>query len=185
MWICMYSNCDIKICMSSFWLLSFCICPNLWLVGTDWNHQFSGRLLTSKYKFKRNKKSYLAKINCSDVLGLLLLKLNTPLEHHPPKSKTMDSLMLAIKASTVDERSSPDSPNSYGKVNKTFACYFVVEMLEVNLLFDCWFYHSSQSLPTPYASYVPDEIYSDLTYNRDLIVSYCIRREIRTTGMFD
>jgi hypothetical protein len=92
--------------------------------------------------------------------------------------------MLAIKASTVDEHSSPDSPNSYGKVNKTFAC-FVVEMLAVNLLFDCWLYNSSQSLPAPYASYAPDEIYRDLTYNRDLTVSYCIHCEIRTTGMFD
>ncbi len=92
--------------------------------------------------------------------------------------------MLASKASTVDECSSPDSPNSYGKINKTFAC-FVVEMLAVNLLFGCWFYHSSQSSPTPYASYVPDEIYSDLTYNRDLIVSYCICCETGTTGMFD
>jgi hypothetical protein len=109
---------------------------------------------------------------------------NTPLEHHSSKSKTTDSLMLAIKASTVDERSSPDSPNLYGKVNKTFAC-FVVEMLAVNLHYDCWFYHSSQSLPATYASYVPDEIYSDLTYKRDLIVSYCIPCEIGTTGMFD
>jgi hypothetical protein len=154
------------------------------LVGNDWNHQFSGRLLTSKYKFKKNKESYLVKINCSDVLGLFLLMLNTPLEHHSSKSKTPDSLMLAIKASTVDERSSPDSPNLYGKVKKTFAC-FVVEMLAVNLLFDCWFNHSSQSSPDPYASYVPDEIYNDLTYNRDLIMSNCIRREIGTTGMFD
>ena len=126
----------------------------------------------------------MAKINCSDVLGLLLLMLNTPLEHHSSKSKTADSLMLAIKASNVDERSSPDSPNLYGKVNKTFA-HFVVEMLAVNLLFDYWFYHSSQSSPAPYASYVPDEIYNDLIYNRNLIVSYCIRREIGTTGMFD
>ncbi len=92
--------------------------------------------------------------------------------------------MLAIKASTVDERSSPDSPNSYGKVTKTFAP-FVVEMLAVNLLFDCWFNHSSQSSPAPYASYVPDEIYNDLTYNKGLIVRYCIFREIGTTGMFD
>ncbi len=92
--------------------------------------------------------------------------------------------MLAIKASTVDERSSPDSPNSYGKVNKTFA-HFVDEMLAVNLLFDCWFYHSSQSSPAPYASYVPDEICNDLTYNRGLIVSYRICREIGITGMFD
>ena len=92
--------------------------------------------------------------------------------------------MLVIKASTVDERSFPDSPNWYGKVNKTFAC-FVVEMLAVNLLFDCWFYHSSQSSPAPYASYVPDEIYNDLTYNRDLIVSDCICCDIGTTGMFD
>jgi hypothetical protein len=76
--------------------------------------------------------------------------------------------MLAIKASTVDDRSSPGSPNSYGKVNKTFA-RFVVEMLAVNLLLDCWFYHSSKSSPAPYASYVPDKVYSyrDLTYNRD------------------
>ncbi len=65
--------------------------------------------------------------------------------------------MLAIKASTVDEGSSPDSPSLYGKVNKTFA-HFVVEMLAVNLLFDCWFYHSSQPSPAPYASYVPDEM---------------------------
>ncbi len=126
----------------------------------------------------------MVKINCSDVLGLLLLMLNTPLEHHSSTSKTTDSLMLAIKASTVDERSCPDSPNSDGKVTKTFAC-FVVEMLAVNLLFDCWFNHSSQSSPAPYASYFPDEIYNDLTYNRDLIVSYCIHREIGTTGMFD
>jgi hypothetical protein len=110
--------------------------------------------------------------------------LNTPLEHHSSKSKMTDSLMLAIKASTVDECSSPDSPNSYGKVTKTFAC-FLVEMMAVNLLFDCWFNHSSQSSPAPYASYIPDEIYNDLTYNRDLIVSYCICREIGTTGMFN
>jgi hypothetical protein len=103
------------------------------LVGTDWNHQFGGCLLTSKYKFKKNKESYLATSNCSDVLGLLILLLNTPLEHHSSLSKTTDSLMLVIKASTVYERSSPDSPNSYGKVNKTFAC-FVVELLAVNLL---------------------------------------------------
>ncbi len=69
----------------------------------------------------------MAKINCSDVLGLLLLMLNTLLERRSSKSKTTDSLMLAIKASTVDERSSPDSPNLYGKVNETFA-RFVVEM---------------------------------------------------------
>jgi hypothetical protein len=62
--------------------------------------------------------------------------LNTPLEHHSSLSKTTDSLMLAIKASTVDERSSPDSPNLYGEVNKTFA-HFVVEIMAVNLLFDC------------------------------------------------
>jgi hypothetical protein len=43
-------------------------------------------------------------IHGSDVLGLLLLMLNTLLEHHSSKSKTTDSLMLAIKASTVDER---------------------------------------------------------------------------------
>ncbi len=111
----------------------------------------------------------MAKSNCSNILGLLILMLYTPLEHHSSLSKTTDSLMLAIKASSVDERSSPDSPNLYGKVNKTFA-HFVVEMLAVNLLFDCWF----QSLLAPYASYVPDEIYRDLTYNRDLIVSFCI-----------
>ncbi len=124
------------------------------------------------------------KSNCSDVLGLLILMLNTPLEHHSSLSKTMDSLMLAIKTSTLDERSSPDSPNMYGKVNKTFAC-FVVELLAVNLLFDCWFNHSSQTSPAPYASNIPDEIYRDLTYNRELIVNYCIRHELGTTGMFD
>jgi hypothetical protein len=110
--------------------------------------------------------------------------LNTPLEHLSSKSKTTYSLMLAIKASTNDERSSPESPNLYGKVNKTFAC-FVVVMLAVNLLFDCWFNHSSQSSPTPYASYIPDGIYNDLTYNRYLILRYLICHEIGTTGMFD
>jgi hypothetical protein len=59
--------------------------------------------------------------------------LNTPLEHHSSLSKTTDFLMLAIKASTLDERSSPNSPILYGKVNNTFAC-FVVELLAVNLL---------------------------------------------------
>ncbi len=164
--------------------LFFCICSTLWLVGTDWNYQFGGRLLTSKYKFKKNKESYLVKSNCSDVLVLLILMLNTPLEHHSSLSKTTDSLMLAIKASTLDERSSPDTPNSYRKVNKTFAC-FVVELLAVNLLFDCWFNHSSQTLPAPYASNILDEIYRDPAYNRELIVNYCIRHEIGTTGMFD
>jgi hypothetical protein len=136
----------------------------------------------SKYKFKKNKELYLAKSNCSDVLSLLIFTSN--FEHHSSISKRTDSLMSAIKASTVDEHSSPDSPDLYGKVNKTFAC-FVVELLAVNLLFDCWFYHSSQTSPAPYASYVPDEIYRDLTYNRDLIVSYCICRELGTTGMLD
>jgi hypothetical protein len=95
----------------------------------------------------------------------------------------MDSLTLAIKSSNVDEHSSPDSPNSYGKVNKTFAC-FVVELLGVNLLFDCWFNHSSQTSSALYAKKVPDEIYRDLKTNRDLIVSYCICHELGTTGMF-
>ncbi len=168
-----YTKLTMWICMSSFWLISFCICSTLWLLGTDWNHQFGGSLVTSKYKFKKNKESYLEKSNCSDVLG-----------HHSSGSKTTDSLMLAIKSSTVNQRSSPDSPNSYGKVDKTFA-HFVVELLAVNLLFDCWFNHSSQTSPTPYASNVPDEIYRDLTTNRDLIVSYCICHELGTTGMFD
>jgi hypothetical protein len=106
------------------------------LLGTDWNHQFGGHLVTSKYKINKNKESYLAKSNCSDVLGALILMLNMPLEHHSSQSKTTDSLMLAIKVSTVDERSSPNSPNLYGKVNKTFA-HFAVELLAVNLLFDC------------------------------------------------
>ncbi len=92
--------------------------------------------------------------------------------------------MLAIMASTLDERSSPDSPNLYGKVKKTFACV-VVELLAVNFLFVCWFNHSSQSLPAPYPSNILDEIYIDLTYNRELIVNYCICHEIGITGMFD
>ncbi len=92
--------------------------------------------------------------------------------------------MLAIKTSTLDEPSSPDSPNSYGKVNKTFA-HFGVELLAVNILFDCWFNHSSQTLPALYASNIPDEIYRDLTYNRELIMNYYIHHEIGTTGMFD
>ncbi len=92
--------------------------------------------------------------------------------------------MLAIKASTLDECSSPDSPNLYGKVNKTFAC-FVVELLAINLLYYCWFNHSSQTSSAPYASNIPDEIYRDLTYNRKLIVNYCIRHELGTTGIFD
>jgi hypothetical protein len=80
----------------------------------------SGHLLTSKYKFKKNKESYLAKINCSAVLGLL--------EHHSSKSKTTDFLMLAIKASTVDEHSSLDSPILYGKVKRPLLV----------LLLKCW-----------------------------------------------
>jgi hypothetical protein len=58
-------------------------------------------------------------------------------------------------------------------------------VLAVNLLFDCWFNHSSQTLPASYSSNIPDEIYKDLTYNRELIVNYCIHHEIGTTGMFD
>jgi hypothetical protein len=92
--------------------------------------------------------------------------------------------MLAIKSSTVDECSSPNSPNLYGKVNKTFV-HSLVELLAVNLLFDCWFNHSSQTLPTPYVKKDPDEIYRDLTTNRDLIVSYCICHELGTTVMFN
>ncbi len=126
----------------------------------------------------------MEKSNCSDVLGVLVLMLSTPLEHHSSGSKTTDSLMLAIKSSTVNERSSPDSPNSYGKVNKTFA-HFVVELLAVYLLFDCWFNHSSQTSPAPYAKKVPDEIYKDLKINRDLIASYCICHILGTTSMFN
>jgi hypothetical protein len=92
--------------------------------------------------------------------------------------------MLVIKASTLDERSSPDSTNLYGKVNKTFV-HFVIELLAVNLLFNSWFNHSSQTSPAPYASNIPDEIYRDLTYNRKLIVNYCICHEIGTKSMFD
>jgi hypothetical protein len=65
-----------------------------------------------------------------------------------------DSLTLAIKASTVDEHSSPDSPNSYGEVNKTFA-RFVVEMLAVNLLFDCCFCHIIFTHPSHHPLLMP------------------------------
>jgi hypothetical protein len=140
------------------------------LLGTDWNHQFGGHLVTSKYKFNKNKELYVEKSNCSDVLGVLILMLKSPLEHHSSLSETTDSLMLAIKASTGNERSPSNSPNSYGKVNMTFA-RFDVELLAVNLHFDCWFNHSYQTSTAPYASKVPDEIYRDLTTNRDLIVS--------------
>ncbi len=34
------------ICMSSFWLISFFIFSTLWFIGTDWKHQFGGRLIT-------------------------------------------------------------------------------------------------------------------------------------------
>jgi hypothetical protein len=76
------------------------------------------------------------------------------------------------------------SPNSFGKVNKTFA-HFVVELLSVNLLFDCWFNHSSQTSPAPYAKKVPDEIYRDLPTYRDAIVNYCICNELGTTVVYD
>jgi hypothetical protein len=83
--------------------------------------------------------------------------LNCPLEHYSSPAKTIDFLMLVIKPTTVDQSTSPNSPNSFGKVNKTFAC-FVVELLSIILLFDCWFNHSFQTLPAPYAKQVPVEI---------------------------
>jgi hypothetical protein len=139
-------------------------------------------IVTPKYKINKNMESYLEKSNCSNFLGALILILNTPLEHHSSLSKATNSLMLVIKSSTVNERSSPNSINSYGKVNTTFA-HFVVELLAVNLLFDCWF--NPLISPNPYGSKVPDEIYRDLTSNRDLMVSYCICHKLGTTAMFD
>jgi hypothetical protein len=92
--------------------------------------------------------------------------------------------MLVIKSTTVDQSSPPDSPNLFGKVNKTFA-RFVVEFLSVNLLFDCWFNHSSQTSPALYAKEVPDEIYRDLMASKHAIVSYCICHELGSTDMYD
>ncbi len=97
-------------------------------------------LLSTSLKITRT--SFLEKTNCRDVLGVLILMLTCPLEHHFSQAKTTDSLMLVIKSTTVDQSSSPNSANLFGKVNKTFAC-FVVESLSVNLHFDCWFNHSS------------------------------------------
>jgi hypothetical protein len=92
--------------------------------------------------------------------------------------------MLVIKSTTVDQSTSPNPPNSFGKVNKTFV-HFVVEFLSLSLLFDCWFDHSSQTSPAPFAKKVPREIYRDLTRNRNAIVNYCIHHGLGITGMYD
>jgi hypothetical protein len=87
---------------------------------------------------------------CQYVLGALILMINCQLEHNSSQAKTADSLMLGIKCTTVDQSTYPNSLNSFGNVNKTFA-HFVVEFLSVSLLFDCWFDHSSQTSPALFA----------------------------------
>jgi hypothetical protein len=110
---------------------------------------------------------------------------NCQLEHRSPPAITTNSLMLVIKSTTVDQSTSPNSPNSFGKVNKTFACV-VLEFLSVSLLFDCWFDHSSQtSSPAPFTKNVSDDIYRDLTRSRNVIVNYCLCHEIGYYGMYN
>ncbi len=188
MWICMYSICDMYICMSSFWLYTFFVCSNLWYVGNDWNHQFSGRLLTSKWKFKKKKESYLAKIilqwcswfapiNFKHTIVVPLLKIQNEGFSHAGNQGQYCWWTQFSWLSQLVWRSQQDLCS--------FCCWNVGSQFAFWLLFLSYYFHSSQSSPAPYASYVPDVIYSDLTYNRDLIVSYCIHREIGTTGMFD
>jgi hypothetical protein len=115
------------------------------------------------------------------VHGALILILNFELEHHTSPAITTDSLMLAIESTTVDQSTSPNSPNSFGKVNWSFAC-FVLEFLSVSLLFDCWFDHSSQTAPAPYTKDLYHEIKIDLKRNRNLIVEYLLHHQLGHYG---
>jgi hypothetical protein len=144
----------------------------LWLLGTDWNYLFDKNkncIVTSRYKFTKDKGSFLRR-TFAGMSWCTQFNDKLPVGTLFITSKTTDALMLVIKSTTVDQSTSSDSPNSFGKVNKTFA-HFGVELLSVNLFFDCWFNHSSQISPAPYTKKVPDEIYRDLTTNRNAIVN--------------
>jgi hypothetical protein len=110
--------------------------------------------------------------------------LNCQLEHHTSPAITTDSLMLAIQSTSVDQSTFPNTPNSFGKVNMTFA-HFVVEFLSVSLLFAFWVSDSSQTSPATFAKNVLDEIYRDLRRNRNVIVNYCLCHEIGLYGMYN
>ncbi len=184
---CTYQILFITISMSLFWLTSICIYIfTLWLLDTDGGSlvdRDNNHIVTSRYQFTRKNGFFFWKTICRDVLRALLLMLNGWLEHHTSPAITTDSPVVVIKSTAVDQSTSPNSSNSFGKVKKN--CLLCCWILVSKLLFDCRFDHSSQTLPAPFAKSVSDEIFRDSTRNRDVIVNYCLCHEFGLYGMYN
>jgi hypothetical protein len=92
--------------------------------------------------------------NSCDVLAGLALMSSLLLENYNKRghfSRIIDTLMNQIKgSSTPSSNRQPINSNSFGRVNKTFAC-FVIDFLAVQLVFNNWFPFKCQNAPSPYA----------------------------------
>jgi hypothetical protein len=90
----------------------------------------------------------------TDVLARLALMSSLLLENYNKRghfSRITDTLMNQIKeSSTPSSNHQPINSNSFGRVNKTFAC-FVIDFLAVQLVFNNWFPFKCQNAPSPYA----------------------------------
>jgi hypothetical protein len=85
-------------------------------------------------------------------------------------SRITDTLMNQIKeSSTPSSNHQPINSNSFGRVNKTFAC-FVIDFLVVQLVFNNWFPFKCQNAPSPYARNIEPEAKMDVIQTNQKIL---------------
>ncbi len=87
-------------------------------------------------------------------------------------SRITDTLMEQIKESSTPTRDlQPINLNSFGRVNKTFAC-FVIDFLSVQLVFNNWFPFKCQNALSPYARNIePEAEMAAIKTNQQILIS--------------
>ncbi len=87
-------------------------------------------------------------------------------------SRISDTLMEQIKeSSTPTSNRQPINLNSFGRVNKTFAC-FVIDFLAVQLVFNNWFPFKCQNAPSLYVRNIePNAKMVAIKTNQQILIS--------------
>jgi hypothetical protein len=123
--------------------IQICICLNL---GDNWENikvEHGRHLIIGRYHFTKNKtEGFIASNKCRDVFTAMELTTKLLLKEysvHDSHSKINNSLMKLNKLSSKpDPDHSPINNNSFGRVNKKFARFFI-DMLSPQLVFDNWY----------------------------------------------
>jgi hypothetical protein len=133
-------------------------------------------LVIGAYHFTtRADKKFIEANNSRDVLAGLSLMSSLLLENYNKRghfSRISDTLMEQIKeSSTPTSNRQPINLNSFGRVNKTFAC-FVIDFLAVQLVFNNWFPFKCQNAPSLYVRNIePNAKMVAIKTNQQILIS--------------